>query len=395
LARYERVTFDKQLINLPDKPGPADFVSPGHPLLEAVIDLILERHRDVLKQGAILVDPGSSARMEPRVLYYLEHAVQDARTTADGSRRIVSRRMQFAEVNEAGEVRDAGWAPYLDYRPVTPEERQRLEALLAQTWLTDGAGLEAKSLAHAAEHLVPRHLREVRDRREVLIEKTKAAVRARLLAEINYWDHRANQLKDQELAGKVNARLNSGKARQRAEELQARLDKRLAELEKERHLSAQPPLIIGGALVVPSALLMAIPDVDEDGLTTDQRKQIDSLAMAKVLETERRLGREPRAMPHENPGYDIESRAADGGQLLFVEVKGKVVGKPTVTISRNQITTAQNVGENFILAIVLVEGGVAQEPVYVRGRFTQPVDFAVTSVNFKLTELLSRGGAPA
>ena len=47
--------------------------------------------------------------------------------------------------------------------------------------------------------------------------------KARLLAEINFWDNRANVLKDDELSGKVNARLNSGKARQRAEDLAARL----------------------------------------------------------------------------------------------------------------------------------------------------------------------------
>ena len=42
----------------------------------------------------------------------------------------------------------------------------------------------------------------LRQRKEEMIEKTKAAVQDRLTKEINYWDHRAAQLKDQELAGK-------------------------------------------------------------------------------------------------------------------------------------------------------------------------------------------------
>ena len=62
---------------------------------------------------------------------------------------------------------------------------------------------------------------------EDLVARTMAAVKDRLTKEINYWDHRANQLKDQELAGKINAKINSGKARQRADELQARLQKRV------------------------------------------------------------------------------------------------------------------------------------------------------------------------
>src|SRR6266516_2833582 len=89
--------------------------------------------------------------------------------------------------------------------------------------------------------------------KEELIDKTKAAVQDRLTKEINYWDHRAAQLKDQELAGKVNAKLNSGLARQRADELTSRLQKRLTELEQERKLSALPPVVLGGALIVPAA----------------------------------------------------------------------------------------------------------------------------------------------
>jgi len=93
---------------------------------------------------------------------------------------------------------------------------------------------------------VPQHLLEVKQRREELIAKTMDAVKDRLTKEINYWDHRANELKEQELAGKVNARINSAKARQRADDLEARLQKRMAELEQERRLSPLPPWLSEG-----------------------------------------------------------------------------------------------------------------------------------------------------
>ena len=57
------------------------------------------------------------------------------------------------------------------------------------------------------------HLEEVRTRKLTLIAKTEAAVKDRLTKEISYWDHRAEQLKAREAAGKPNARLNSGEAR--------------------------------------------------------------------------------------------------------------------------------------------------------------------------------------
>ncbi len=391
LQRYERVTFDKDLIRVDGKPGPAEFVCPGHPLLEAVIDLMLERDRDLLKRGAVLVDPDPNAS-EARALFYLEHAIQDARLNPDGSRRVISRRLQFVEMDGQGNARDAGWAPYLDYRPLRDDEREAFAQLRMGDWLT--ADPTARVMGFAATQLVPAHLKEVRDRREAQITKTKAAVEARLNAEIIFWDSRANQLKDQELAGKVNARLNSGKARQRADELEGRLNKRLEELEQERHISPLPPVVVGGALVVPERLLKPTAEPDEDGLSQDERKRIDELAMATVLTTETRLGRDPHPMPHDHPGYDIESGYGDG-RLLFIEVKGKRVGKPTVTVSKTQILTALNKLDDYALAIVLVDGDTAREPMYLRKPFTQPLEFEVTSVNFDLRELLAKGGKPS
>src|SRR5439155_24661592 len=100
LPRYERITFEKELIALPGKPLAA-FVCPGHPLLDATIDLVLERYRDLLKRGAMLVDANDLGE-EPRALVYLEHAIQDARSDRSGKRRVVSQQMQFFELVVAG-----------------------------------------------------------------------------------------------------------------------------------------------------------------------------------------------------------------------------------------------------------------------------------------------------
>ncbi len=98
----------------------------------------------------------------------------------------------------------------------------------------------------------------MRGRRLAWIEKTRAAVKDRLTKEITYWDHRAEQLKLQEQAGKAGARLNSQEARRRADDLQARLQKRLAELDREAQISALPPVVLGGLVVVPIGLVAAM-----------------------------------------------------------------------------------------------------------------------------------------
>ncbi len=159
---------------------------------------------------------------------------------------------------------------------------------------------------------MPRHLAEVRQRREEQIDKTKAAVNERLTKEMSYWDNRAVELQAQEAAGKTNARLNSQIARQRAEELYARLTNRMAELERERQISPLPPVVIGGALVVPAVLLAKFkgetPD-DPDRIEQFAREtaRVEHMAMQAVMESERQLGHEPRDVSAEKCGYDIKS----------------------------------------------------------------------------------------
>ena len=90
----------------------------------------------------------------------------------------------------------------------------------------------------------------------------------------------------------------------------------------------------------------------------------------------------------------MESHIQGTGKLRFLEVKGRAVGADTVTITRNEIMTALNKPEDFILAIVTVEGDAAA-PRYVREPFQREPDFAVTSVNYQLDGLLSRATPPA
>jgi len=397
LGRYERITFDKTLLAVPGQPL-ATFVCPGQPLLSATIDLTLERNRDLLKRGTILVDPDDSGE-EVRALFYLEHTIQDGRTDKAGNRRVVSRQLLFVETDSTGCTRNAGYAPYLDYRPATPEERTSLAPTLeSQAWLqTD---LESAIVGHAIADLVPVHLGEVRARREDLVTRTMAAVKDRLTKEITYWDHRANQLKDQELAGKINARINSGKARQRADELQARLQRRMAELELERQIAPLPPVAVGGAIVVPIGLVnkllppLSQPEDEGSAASAAARKQMELLAMQMVMDAEERLGNQPRDVSRAKCGYDIESKVQADGKLRFIEVKGRVAGALTVTVTRNEILTALNKPDDFILAVGQVEDG-RQNLVYIRQPFQQEPEFAVESINYKLAELLSRGQAPA
>src|SRR5438132_2298787 len=144
----------------------------------------------------------------------------------------------FVVVAEPRRARYIMYAPYVDYRPLRADE-PAVDALFARSesgWIT--RDLEQKALGHAIAEVVPEHLKEVRDRRSAWIGKARAAVKDRLTKEIGYWDHRAEDLKVQEQAGKTNARLNSQEARRRADDLQARLQKRMEQLDLEAQVLA-------------------------------------------------------------------------------------------------------------------------------------------------------------
>ena len=394
LPRYERIAFEKSLVAPQGQPLAA-FVCPGHPLLDAVIDLTLERHRDLLKRGAVLVDERDEGD-RPHVLFYLEHAIQDASPTRSGDRRIVSKRMLYLELDADGVTRHVQYAPYLDYRPLG-EDDPGLASILDRpecSWID--RELEKKAAGYAVASVVPEHLAEVRTFRLTLIAKTEAAVKDRLTKEINYWDHRAEELKLQEQAGKTGARLNSGEARKRADMLQARLRKRLEELKLEAQISPLPPVVLGGLLVVPRGLVDAMSGRESVGTRTAVDTQASAArARSIVMETERSLGFDPTDREFEKLGYDIESRVPDTGKLRFIEVKGRVSGASTITVTRNEILYSLNKPEDFILGIVEFLDDGAHRVHYVREPFKREPDFGVTSVNYDFAELLARAESPS
>ncbi len=388
LDKYERITFEKNLRNIPGSPT-AEFVCPGHPLLDATLDIVLERHRSLFKQGAILVDP-ADAGDQPSLLFYLQHAITDARTTPSGEPRHISQQLHFVKLNRDGSVRSAGYAPYLDYRPLKDEEKGMPAPTLSDAWLK--SDFEGQVIGHAVTEIVPRHLDAVKTWRQELIDRTVAAVKERLTKEINYWDHRAEVLRTQELTGQT-PRLNSAKARQRADELQQRLTSRLKELEAERHISPLPPVIVGGALVIPQGLLSKLSGNVVDQADAMERAKVEAIAMAAVLDAEAALGHEPRDVSKENLGYDVESRVKGTGKLRFIEVKGRRADATTVCVTRNEILCGLNKPGDFFLAIVEVDGDGGRTPRYVREPFRKEPDFGVASVNYALKDLLVRAEA--
>jgi len=394
LRRYERVCFEKQNLRITGRSSApmASLLHPGHPLMQSVTDIVLEQHRNKLKQGALLVDPADMG-LKPKVMFIIDHSVKEG---ADPTRTI-SLRMQFIEIDDQGHCINAGWAPHLDLQPIENEDEALVKDVLAATWIAKD--IEQQAIAFASSTLVPEHFSEIRDRREQMVDKTLQAVHERLVKEINFWSDREIKLKEDLAAGKDVVRVNLDNATRTIDELTARREQREKELTAMRHVISATPIVMGGALVIPLGLLMQRKGEEGWSADSESRTRIEKVAMKAVMDAERALGHQVFDVSDQKCGWDVTSVPLNANGTLrpsrHIEVKGRVKGQSTITVTKNEILYGLNQEDQFILAIVIVDGDQHDGPHYVRKPFEQEPGWAVKSINLDLDQLLARAQKPS
>jgi superfamily II DNA or RNA helicase len=388
LHTYERVTFERELTRLPGKPR-AGLLAPGHPLLDAVTDLVIERYGSLLKHGSVLVnrhDPGE----QPRLLVAVTQEITDGHDPA----RTVAKRFDFVEIS-ADSARPTSEARYLDYEPADDAEAAAAEYLLREPWLR--AGVDQPAVDWAVEHGMPALLAATQEQVSARAEQTRRLVKQRLTQEINYWDARHAELLEAEAAGRQ-LKVKPDTAFRRARDLEGRLERRLSDLARDEELAARPPVVAGGALVISQGLLDKLlgPSLGpalhaQDTALTDRR------AVDAVLAAETAIGRRPQEMPHNNPGYDVRS-AAEDGHVVFLEVKGRVTGAEEFWVTKTEALTGKNAGSGFRLALVSVhpDGPERDRVRYIIDPFREMDfgDFTATGIIGDWEKEWARGGDP-
>jgi SNF2 family DNA or RNA helicase len=397
LKRYERICFDREAVQPLDKPGMsrAVLMHPGHPLMLSMSDMILEQHANLLRQGTILVDPADEGT-DPWLMFLLTHEVR----SGDGT--VLSKRLQFVKVAPDGSTGFAGWAPHLDLEPLQDSERSLIKDVIDTPWASSNQ--ESRAVSLAAKTLVPDHFSEVATRRIAQVDKTLAAVHERLTKEISFWQDRWLKLKDDLSAGK-DVRLNLENARRTISDLEGRLENRKRALQAMRHIVNGTPVVLGGALVIPAGLLSknggdesSDPAIAAFAADPAARARIEQAAMKAVREAEEARGCCVIDVSADKCGWDLTSYppAINGKQPepRHIEVKGRVKGAATVTVTRNEMMYAFNQGDKFLLAIVLVgEDDAIGGPHYVRNPFDREPSWGIASINFEINALLERAEA--
>jgi len=379
--RYERVTFDVSTIDVAGAPR-AELLAPGHPLHDAALHLVIEQYGATLDRGTVLT---SDAVNEPTLLVGVINEVRDS------TGQTVSKRFGYSFVGADGIVREAGPAPYLDYSPA--EDQQRAEGA-GLPWLTQR---EKDAVSWVIAEQLPVFAAEVIAQRTREYERIRTRVATRLTHEVNRLYTAALKTDADAAAGKK-VRYSSDTLRRRAEELEERRETRLALIDRQLAMSPVAPRITTIALIMPMTPEAAAPG---DGAASAlARAAVERRGVDAVLAAERALGRTPEEQAHNNPGFDVLSRPAEGPGIR-IEVKARIEGADTFTITRTEVLTALNAAPDHRLALVRVStnGPQYDEVRYIGNAFdgVEPswlTDFDVVSQNLSWNDWWSRGMSP-
>ncbi|WP_347242800.1 DUF3883 domain-containing protein [Thermogutta sp.] len=318
---YRRITFDKR--RLTEDPT-LEWITPGHPLFEAVREEVWEKAQADLKGGAIFYD---LHRAEPSRLEVY------AASIADGRGNTLHRQLFVVEVGPSGEMRLRQPTLFLDLIPAgseaidpppLPMDRTEVERFLLEK------GLQS-------------FLAEVRKEREKELNLIARHVEVSLLTLIDRQQRQIAELLERQQQGEDVA-LALSEAEKRLEELNTRLERRREELRRERELAIADLTPVGSALVLPHPEREQFAPVVRD-------EEVERIAIEEAMRYERERGWVPEDVSAEDRGFDILSRHPESGSVRFIEVKGRA-GEGPVALTPNEYKTAERLRGDYWLYVV-------------------------------------------
>jgi superfamily II DNA or RNA helicase len=277
---YPKITFDKEIAFLnPD----SEFISFGHPLLEALIYWIKERYIDGLKRGAVFEDP--DGRLDGYIFFY-EGDVKDGKGETAGKNII-------ALYDNGKEIKSVNPALLWDLVP------KKLDKPL--------------SISFDKEKLEEQAYLVIKNYKEELLRERKRQAEIKAKYGLKSLDYLINEL-DFELV-ELLSRLEKGEKvelviknkEERKKHYENAKESLKRDIERETNLVVSSPKFLG-AVFVKSA----------EEVSTEE---IEKIGMEIAMEYEKLCGRNPEDVSKENLGYDIRSKGKE--EIRYIEVKAR------------------------------------------------------------------------
>lgn len=309
MKHYPKVTFDKDLaFKNPD----AEFISFGHPLLEALLEWVLREFGEKARKGAVFKDP--SGKLNGYIWFYVGEVM-------DGREKVAGRKI-LAIYDDGKNRREINPAVLWDLSPYN--------AYNGSEEISD------REILPAVIEAVERYKEEIANERRRQAEiKRKYGLKS-LEYLINELDAELVELYErQERGEKVDLAIRNKEDRKRKyEEDRKSLEK---EIEREQSLSISTPELL--------TVIRVIPERNE--MVEDE--EIERIGMEIAMEYERLHGREPEDVSAEDLGFDIRSRGE--GEIRYIEVKARA-GTGEIVLTPNEWMKAKRFKEQYWLYVV-------------------------------------------
>lgn len=308
---YPKVTFDKEIaFKNPD----AEFISFGHPLLEALIEWINKKYLENLQLGAVFEDP--SGRYDG-VIWFFEGEVKDGKGDVAG-------KSIMAIYQNDNEIKEVNPAILWDLVPKKQNEDITLKFTKEQ--------VRAYAIGFVEEY--KKKILEERKRQAEIKEKYGVKSLEYYIGEL---DQEILELQERKEKGEnVDIAIrNKEEQKRRYEEALKNLKK---EIEQEINLTISMPQFLGAILVRPSSS----PEMVSD-------EEIERIGMEIAMRYEKEQGREPEDVSKENLGFDIRSKGK--GEIRYIEVKARKDEGP-VALTSNEYLKAKRFKEQYWLYVV-------------------------------------------
>ena len=340
-ARYPRLSTDRDTA----EENNLEWVTPGHPLFEALRRNGLEAGRDAFARGACFhsLKHETPARLD----FYRARAV-------DGLGRVVREGLFAVELTEDGDpcLREPDILG--NFSPTTaPGELPAVAAIPeAAGWLN-------------SEALAP-FLSEVRAERLAEVDRIAGHVELSLTEVLQRIDEEIGRAAEEVDKGTAGAEGRLAQAETRHAEALARRERRREELRRQRAVTLQGVERLASAVVLPHPEREA-PEVRR----LRPNPETEMTAMRVVMEHEAARGCQVRDVHEQDLGYDVTSLDPRSGELRLIEVKGLAAATGTILLTPNERRVAEDRRDCYWLYVVTgcANDPMLQEPVKDPARF--------------------------
>ena len=320
--RYPRFSTDRAAAERHN----LEWVTPGHPLFEALRRRSLDLGREAFARGACFHSPAHET--PARLDFYRAQAV-------DGLGDVIRERLFAVEIDNDGAPRLRG-----------PDALGNMSPAGAPAELPPAAALP-EATAWIAENVTIPFLEEVRAERLAEIDRVAAHVEFSLTEVIQRIDDDLGRAAEETRQGVAGAEGRLAQAETRHAEALERRGRRRGELKRQRAVTLQGVERLASALVLPHP---------ERG-TLDVRRlrphpETEMTAMRVVMEYEAAHERQVEDVHEKNLGYDIRSVDLKSGELRLIEVKGLAAATGSILLTPNERRVAEDRRDCYWLYVV-------------------------------------------